>query len=94
MKKVIVLFACVYISSCTIIGGELGREIDEGLGVGGDEYETALAEIGMETDIEILMTIYNNLGKEEVAVEEIDNIACKEPTARQICTALKGCWCE
>lgn len=94
MKKVIVILACIYISGCTIIGGELGREIDEGLGVGGDEYETALAEIGMETDIEILMAIYNNFGKEEFAVEEIDNIACKEPTARQVCTALKGCWCE
>ena len=94
MKKVIVILACVYISGCTIIGGNIGREIDEGLGVGGDEYETALAEIGMETDVEILMAIYNNLGNEEVAVEEIDNIACKEPTSRQICTALKGCWCE
>lgn len=93
MRKVIVILACVYISGCSIIGGKIGREIDEGLGHGGDEYETALAEIGMETDIEILMAIYNS-GKEEVAVEEIDDFACKEPTARQVCTALKGCWCE
>ena len=94
MKKVIVILACVYINGCTIIGGELGREIDEGLGTGGDEYETALAEAGMETDFEILTAIYNNMRKDEVAVEEIDDFACKEPTARQVCTALKGCWCE
>jgi len=94
MKKVIVILACLYINGCTIIGGEIGREIDEGLGVGGDEYETALAEVGMEADIEILTAIYNNMRKEEVTVEEIDTIACIKPSTHQVCTALKGCWCE
>ena len=94
MKNVVIIFACIYITGCTIIGGEIGREIDEGLGVGGDEYETALAEVGLEADIEILTAIYNNMGKEEVTVEEIDTIACKKPSTRQVCTALKGCWCE
>lgn len=94
MKNLITLFIFISITGCTILGGEIGEEIDEVMGSGGDEYETMLAEEGLETDIEILKTIINNLGEEEVVEEVTDNVACAEPSSRQICTALKGCWCE
>ena len=94
MKSLITIFIFIAITGCTIVGSEIGEEIDEIMGSGGDEYETMLAEEGLETDIEILKSIINNLGKEEVAEEVTDNIACAEPPSRQICTALKGCWCE
>ena len=69
------------ISSCTVAGAILDVEAGTTTDDGG-----LLRDIGREVD--------EAINKKNNEKEHVDNIACKEPNTRQVCSALKGCTCE
>jgi len=72
-------------SGCSILGSKL----DDELGIDADEGFTRL---GFEFDTLIIQSML--LPREAPIQGYYDYIACGGGEMKQVCTALKGCWCE
>lgn len=85
MKAIInltfIIFISLNLSACATVAGAI---LDGELGTTTDDGGL-FQDIGREVDEAI-----NKKHKKE----DVDNIACKEPNTRQVCSALKGCTCE
>ena len=53
-----------------------------------------LTKTGWEMDKLIIKKIFSTEDDPKSTKKDIDNRACTEKNYRQICTAIKGCWCE
>ena len=82
------------LSGCSVIGAEIGEEVDRSaLGDSEDrhKYEAQYMVEGLETDVEIIKAILTKPEEEPPYI--VDN-QCKEKDTVQVCSAKKGCWCE
>lgn len=90
MHKIILPLIFLSLFGCSVIGNELGEVVDKTTGEESNKYKRKYRVEGLKEDIEILKELFTKKKKEE----ESDSRACKEPHTRQVCTAIKGCWCE
>ncbi len=82
------------LSCCSLIGAEIGEEVDRTIQRDTDDphkYEADYFVEGLKTDIEIVKAILAKPEKEQPYV--VPN-PCKEEGTFQVCSVKKGCWCE
>jgi len=88
MKILYLIITLLILTSCTLIGKELDEKSSKNPGETNDRY---FENEGFGIDVKFIEAIINHKEKEKKSVKPI---ACSEEGERQVCTAIKGCWCE
>jgi hypothetical protein len=97
MNSSVILLAATFVSllsGCSLIGAELGEEVDESsLGDASrpQKYQAQYFEEGLEIDAEIIKAL---LHEPEVESPYVVDYPCKGGGRIQVCSVKKGCWCE
>lgn len=90
MKQIIIFCLTFCLFACAVVGNKLGKAVDRTMGNKNGKYEEKYTLEGLDIDILIMTAILTRKNKPE----EHDKRACQEPDTYQICSAIKGCWCE
>ena len=90
----IVVLMTPLLMNCSLIGAELGEEVDRSVhsdAESSSKYEALYFAKGLEWDLEIIKALLTRPPEESIYVV---TQPCQGENTVQVCSVKKGCWCK